>query len=476
MTTTRLELTTRDGGTVEVSPSELDGLHRRLEGDVLRPGDDGWDEAITIWNAMVQTEPAIVVQPTSAADVAATVGFARDTGALLTIKCGGHNIAGTSVADGAVTIDMSRMRDVQVDAGVKLAHVGAGCRLADVDAATQEHGLATTLGFISKTGVAGLTLGGGFGYLARRFGWAVDNLEEVEIVTSDGEVRTANRDRHEDLFWAVRGGSGNFGVVTRFTFRLHEVGPMITGGLKIFGADRADEILDAYLDITAEAPRELTAALMIRLAPPAPFVPEEWRLKPVVGVLVCYTGDDPDTDLAAIRALGDPVVDMIGEHPYTVQQSMLDDMDPDGLCQYWKAEFLSELTDDYLQTWKDAALKQTSPLSFSVVFPLGGAINDRAHDDGAVGNRDARFITGFSGVWPPNEPASKHVTWIRESWEAIRPFGTGGNYVNFQLADDDDTRTRGAYGRNFKRLQEVKATYDPDNVFRANRNISPAEA
>lgn len=419
--------------------------------------------------------PAFVVQPESAHDVAAVVDFARKHRVLLSVKGGGHNIAGTCIAENGVMLDMARMRTVEIDPAAKLAHIGPGCLLGDVDQATQEHGLATTLGFVSETGVAGLTLGGGFGYLARRFGWAVDNLEEVEIVTADGKIRIADRERDADLFWAIRGGGGNFGIVTRFTFRLHDVGPTVTGGLVLWSADRAAEVLDVYRDLTRAAPRELATGAAVLTAPPAPFVPPEWQGKQAVGILVCHTGTSPDRDLEPIRALGAPIADLIGPLPYTAQQSLVNDMDPKGLNQYWKAEFLADLSPAYLDVFREQALGATSPLSYSVIFHIGGALNERASDDGAVGNRDAHFVSGFTGVWEPGEAAGRHVAWVRDAWAAIRPFSTGGNYVNFQLAEDDDARTAAAYGANYDRLRAVKATYDPDNLFRVNRNIPPAD-
>src|SRR6266540_1967388 len=281
MTTSTIDIAGLDGARVSLKSDQLEDLDSGIEGLLLRPGDEGWGDAVLVWNAMVAKAPALVVQVASALDVAEGVGFARAHGLLLSIKGGGHNIAGTSIAEGGLTLDMSRMRDVTVDPDARIAHVGAGCLLKHVDEATQEHGLATVLGFVSETGLAGLTLGGGFGYLTRRFGWAVDNLEEVEIVTADGGIRLANREENADLFWALRGGGGNFGVVTRFTFRLHEVGPTVTGGLIAWSADRADEVLAAYQDLTELAPRELTAMAVLRLAPPAPFVPEEWHGKPI---------------------------------------------------------------------------------------------------------------------------------------------------------------------------------------------------
>jgi FAD binding domain-containing protein/berberine-like enzyme len=463
-----------EGGRVRLGAKQLEGLDSRLGGSVLGPGDDGWDAAVDIWNALVQSVPALVVQPISAGDVSVVVGFAREHGLLLSVKGGGHNIAGTALAHGGLMLDMSRMRDVVVDPDARLAHVGPGCLLRDVDRATQEHGLATVLGFVSETGVAGLTLGGGFGYLARRFGWAADNLVEAEIVTADGEIRVANGDESPDLLWALRGGGGNFGVVTRFTFRLHAVGPRITGGMLLWDLEHAGEVLSTYREVTATTPRELTLAAAIITAPPAPFVPEQYRERRVVGMLVCHSGDDPEADLAPIRAAAEPIVDLVGPMPYAEQQSLVDDMDPRGLCQYWKAEFLPELTSEYLDVFVEAALKAPSPLSYSVIFHLAGALNELDADHAAIGNRDARFISGFSGVWQPDVPAAENVAWVRESWKAIRPFSTGGNYVNFQLAEDDDTRTASAYGTNYERLRLVKKAYDPGNFFRVNRNVSPA--
>jgi FAD/FMN-containing dehydrogenase len=463
-----------DGGFVRLTPEQFDELDSRVDCPVLRAGDAGWDDAVLVWNGMVAKAPAIVLQPTSATHVAAAVGFARDQGLLLSIKGGGHNMAGTSIAERGLTLDMSRMRDVTVDPDARLAHVGSGCRLQDVDRATQAHGLATPLGsFNSEVGVAGLTLGGGLGYLTRRYGWAADNLEAVEIVTADGQVRTASRDENADLFWALRGGGGNFGVVTRFTFRLHEVGPTITGGLVVWSADRVDDVLASYRDLTESAPRELTAAVTVRLAPPAPFLPEEWHGKPIIGLLVCHSGADVEGDLAPVRALGDPIADLVTEKPYTDQQSMLDSMEPKGHHYYWKTEYLAGLKNEFLDTFRDSALKVTSPLSESIVIHLAGELNERADDDGAVGNRDARYMTAFAGQWPAGVRDDEHVAWVRKAWKSVRSFSTGGNYLNFQTADEDEERVRATYGSNFDRLVEAKQTYDPENLFRRNRNIRP---
>jgi FAD/FMN-containing dehydrogenase len=476
MTTTACDVAGLEGGRVILTPEQLDELEAQVDGPLLRAGDKGWGDAVLVWNGMVAQVPALVLQPTSVHDVAAAVGFARDHGLLLSIKAGGHNIAGTSIAESGLTLDMSRMRDVTVDPDARLAHVGPGCLLQDVDRATQEHGLATVLGFISEVGVAGLTLGGGLGYLARRFGWTVDNLEEVEIVTADGEIRTANRDQLADLFWAIRGAGANLGVVTRFTFRLHEVGPTVYGGLIAWPFERADEILHAYRTITTETPRELAVWLVILEAPSAPFVPEEWHGRRVCAMAVCYSGDLDETDdaVAPIRALRDPVLDLLQEQPYVQLQSYLDDTEPKGFHYYWKTEYAAELSDDLLSTVRELGANCPIPGAELGFLHVAGAVNEHPEDDGAVGNRDARYVIGANGMWEPDETnADAFRAWIRAAWERLRPFSTGRTYINFQTADEGEERVRATYGVNWDRLVEVKNKYDADNLFRANRNIRP---
>jgi FAD/FMN-containing dehydrogenase len=474
--TSTIDIAALEGGRVNLTPEQLDDLHSRVEGSLLRAGDEGWDDAVLVWNGMVARFPALVVQPTSAHDVAAAVAFAREHGLLLSIKGGGHNIAGTSIAERGLTLDMSRMHEITVDPDARVAHVGPGCLLKDVDRATQESGLATVLGFVSEVGVAGLTLGGGLGYLARRFGWGVDNLEEVEIVTADGEIRTASREKNADLFWALRGGGGNFGVVTRFTFRLHEVGPIVYGGLIAWPFARADEILRAYRTITETAPRELAVWMILLNAPPLPFVPEEWQGRKMCAMVVCYSGDLDKTDeaLAPIRALGDPVVEVLQEWPYTQQQSFLDEGEPKGAHYDMKTEYLAELSDGLLDAVRDVFAECPIPEGQVGFLHVGGALNEHDGDDGAVGNRDARFACGVIGMWEPGEAnADAFRQWIRDGWARVRPFSTGRTYINFQGVDEGEERIRAAYGANFDRLVEVKSKYDPDNLFRANRNIRP---
>jgi FAD/FMN-containing dehydrogenase len=451
-----------------------DELRSRLRGRALEPGDPGFDAATDLWNGLISTTPAVVVRPTGTADVVVAVDAAREHGLAVSVRGGGHNIAGTALADGGLAIDMSPLRGIAVDPGSRTAAVQPGCRLGDVDRECQLHGLATPLGFVSEVGVAGLTLGGGLGYLTRRFGWTVDNLLEVEIVTADGEVRRASRDEHPDLFWAIRGAGANLGVVTSFTFRLHRVGPTVHGGLIAWPFERAAEVLRAYRALTEQAPRELSVWLNLLRAPAAPFVPPRWHGELVAAMCVCYSGDPAGSAeaLAPIRALGDPIVDLLGEQPYTQVQSYLDDTEPRGDHYYWKADYAAALSDDLLAMWRDLAAECPIPRAQMGILHLAGALNEHPDDDGAVGNRDARYALGAIGVWDPDQPgADTFPDWIRQAWRRFHPHSTGGTYVNFQTADEGDDRIRETYGANFDRLLEIKRRYDPENVFRSNRNV-----
>jgi FAD/FMN-containing dehydrogenase len=378
--------------------------------------------------------------------------------------------------EGGLTLDLSGLRQVAVDPEARLAHVGPGCRLGDVDRATQAHGLATPLGFLSQVGVAGLTLGGGLGYLTRRFGWTADNLAEAEVVCADGRVRTASRERHPDLFWALRGGGGNFGVVTRFSFRVHPVGPQVVGGLIAWPFERAAEVMAAYRALTGTAPRELAAWLILLNAPPAPFVAPEWHGRRVCAFAICHSGDPAaaERDLAPVRALGEPVFDLLGPMPYTEVQSYLDDTEPTGHHFYWKTEFLAGLEDGLLEGMRELFATCPIPGGELGLLHLGGALNERPAADGAVGNRDARFVLGVKGMWAPGDPdADRYTRWVRDAWARLRPWSTGATYVNFQTAEEGDDRVRASYGANYERLVEVKRRYDPENLFRTNRNIRP---
>jgi FAD/FMN-containing dehydrogenase len=357
-----------------------------------------------------------------------------------------------------------------------LARVGPGCTLGDVDQQTQTHGLAATLGFVSATGVAGLTVGGGFGYLSRRFGWTVDDLEEVEIVTADGEERRASRSVNEDLFWALRGGGGNFGVVTEFVFRLHEVGPKVTAGIIAWPAAEADGVLDVFRRVAESSPRELTSVVLRRNAPPAPWLPQEAHGTPIIAIVVCHSGDldQAQSDLAPIKAYGEPLADLIQVKDYVAQQTMLDATQPKGMHYYWKSEFVPGLSDGLFATYNEHFAGLKAPANQIVLFQVGGAPNDHPEDDGAVGNRDAAFACVIQSMWAPDSGAGdSNREWVRSAWNALKEYSTGGNYINFQTADESDDRTAEAYRANYERLASIKARYDPTNLFRVNRNIRP---
>ena len=471
-----LQITGAAGDPTEIGAESLDVLAAGLEGSLLYPSDEGFAEATLLWNGMIKKTPAVIVRAESTQDVVLTIGFVRDNGLELSVKGGGHNIAGLALSDGGITLDMSEMKDIEVDVDARLARVGPGCNLGDVDRATQAYGLATTLGFVSETGAAGLTLGGGFGYLTRRFGWTVDDLEEVEIVTANGAQRRASRTENEDLFWALRGGGGNFGAVTEFVYRLHEVGPDVTAGLIAWPASEAGTVLELFRKITESAPRELTAAVLMRNAPPVPWMPEAAHGKPIIAMVVCHSGSlaEAAADLAPIKSHGEPLADLIQVKEYVAQQSMLDATQPKGMHYYWKSEFLPSVTGDVLETYRAQFEDNTSPANQIVLFHLAGELNDHPENDGATGNRDAAFACVIQAMWPEDSPAGdSYRAWVRSAWDALRPYSTGGNYINFQTEDEADQRTVDSYRDNYRRLETVKAAYDPSNLFRVNRNIRP---
>jgi FAD/FMN-containing dehydrogenase len=464
------------GGARKVAGETLDTFAAGLGGSLLYPNDEGFAEATLLWNGMIKKRPAAVVRPATTRDVVRTINFVRDNELQLSIKGGGHNIAGLALSDGGITLDMSGMKNVDVDVAARLARVGPGCTLGDVDRATQEHGLATTLGFVSLTGVAGLTLGGGFGYLTRRFGWTVDDLQEVEIVTADGTVRRASRSANADLFWALRGGGGNFGVVTEFVYRLHAVGPEVTAGLIAWPASEASAVLDLYRRVAESAPPELTTVVLMRNAPPAPWLPQTAHGTPIILVVVCHSGslEQAKADLAPIKAHGEPLADLIQVKEYVAQQTLLDATQPKGMHYYWKSEFVAGLSDDLLDTYKAQFVGSTAPANQIVLFHLAGALNDHPEDDGAMGNREAAFACVIQSMYREDDAnGDANREWVRTAWQALKPYSTGGNYMNFQTEDEADARTVESYRNNYKRLETIKATYDPTNLFRVNRNIRP---
>lgn len=471
-----IEIAALDSGTRRIARPAFESWVEELTGKAIFPGENGFAEATLIWNAMIKKKPAVVIRPGEVRDVVRTVEFARDNRLLLSIKGGGHNIAGLGLADGGVTLDMSAMRDIVVDVPGRKVSASAGCTLGDVDRATQEYGLATTLGFVSETGIAGLTLGGGFGYLTRQFGYTVDELEEVEIVTAKGAVLRASRSENEDLFWALRGGGGNFGVVTEFVFKLHEIGPQVTAGLIAWSADDAPAVLQLFRKITSSAPRQLTVAALMRNAPPAPWLPNDKHGKPMIAFVINHTGTEAEAeaDLAPVRSFGRPWADLVQVKAYSAQQSMLDATQPKGMHYYWKSEFLPRLSDELLETYLAQFINQQAPANQIVLFHLEGALSEFAEDDGSIGNRDAAYACVIQSMFPgENAAAEDNKQWVRSAWHAIKPFSTGGNYINFQTEEEMSDRITESYRGNMDRLTQIKGLYDPENLFRVNRNIVP---
>ena len=455
----------------------LEAFAAGLHGPAFWPGDAGYDEACRIWNAMIERRPALVVRPRDSGEVAACIGFAGNNGLPLSVRGGGHNIAGTALCDGGVMIDFSTRKEVEVDPATARVRVQPGAAWIDVDRATQPYGLVVPGGIVSATGVAGFTLGGGFGWVSRRYGFAADNLRAVEIVTADGRVRRASAEDNPDLFWAIRGGGGNFGVVTAFEFEAQPHGPEVVAGLVLHPMAQAKEVLALFREATAQAPDGLCHVLIMRKAPPLPIIPEEAHGAPVAGIAVCYSGplEEGEALVAPIKRFGRPLADTIGRKPFVAHQQFLDSGQPFGRRYYWKSEYLDALpaaADEMLIAHAQAI---SSPHSALLTMHLGGAAARVPEDRTAVGNRRAEFVFNVQGAWEDAAEDSRHIAWARDFWSAIRPFSSGGTYVNFLTEDADRERVRAAYGPAlYDRLARIKARYDPDNLFRSNQNIRPA--
>jgi len=465
-----------DGQEIDLPQDVVTGWKARLRGPVLAPGDVGYDDSRTVWNSMIDRRPAIVARCRGVADVIECVRFAREHDLLLCIKGGGHNIAGLAVADGALMLDMALMHGVWVDPHERVAHVQAGCVLGDVDRETQLYGLASVLGFISLTGVAGLTLGGGIGYLTRRWGWTADNVVGMDLVTAEARLVRASSDENADLFWGLRGGGGNFGVVTGIDFMLHRVGPEMVGGAVAWPASEAPRVLELYRTLVEEAPPELTLVALMRPAPPAPWLPKDRHGTPIVALLACHTGnpDEGEKAVAPIKSFGRPIGDVLTRRKYVEMQSLLDATQPKGRRYYWKSEYLSRIEPALCEKVIEHAARIRSPHSAVVLFQMEGALNRLSHDYSPVGNRDARILLTITGSWERPEDDGVNIAWARQAWNDLKRFSTGGTYINFLTEDEGAERTEAALGGALQRLAQIKAGWDPHNVFRTNRNIKPA--
>lgn len=472
-----MKVETLKGTAIHLDEEKLQGLKTGLAGSVIIPGDHGYEDSRTVWNAMIDKKPAFVVQCFGVSDVITCVKFAREHDLLLCIKGGGHNIAGLATADGAMMLDMSPMRGVWVDKENRIAHGQAGCLLGDVDRETQVHGLATVLGFVSLTGIVGLTLGGGFGYLSRRWGWTTDNVVGMNVVTADGQLVRASEKENEDLFWGLRGGGGNFGIVTGIDYKLYPVGPEIIGGAVAWPASEAPKVLELFRSLAKDAPPELTLVWFMRPAPPAPWLPADMHFKPIVAMLACYSGDLEKGEklVAPIKSFGNPVGDVLARRPYVQLQSLLDGTQPKGRRYYWKSEYLPGIDPDMDEKIIDYGTGIPSPHSAVILFQLEGALNRLPADHSPVGNRDARFVLNIGGSWDHADDDETNIQWAKDTWNGLRPYSTGGNYINFLTEDEGPERIKAAWGPALKRLSEVKTKWDPGNVFRTNRNINPSQ-
>lgn len=470
-----MKVKSMDGSEIDLKQDIVDNLKLRLKGQVLISGDVGFEESRTVWNGMIDKKPAIVVRCLGTADIIACVQFVREHNLLLCIKGGGHNIAGFATADGAVMLDMSLMRGVIVDPKRKVAHAQVGSLLYDVDRETQIYGLAAVLGFVSTTGIAGLTLGGGFGYLTRRWGWTSDTVTGMNVVTADGRLIRANNEENQDLFWGLRGGGGNFGVVTEIDYNLYPVGPEIVGGLVAWHASDAPKVLDLYQKLVRQAPPELTLIALMRLAPPAPWLPKEIHGQPIIALIACYIGNlsEGDKAVAPIKTFGNPVGDVLIHRPYIQLQSLFDSGNPKGRRYYQKSEYLPGIEPALCEKVIAHAAKIPSPFSVIMLFQIEGALNRFAEDHSPVGNRNAHFVLNIPGSWEKADDDRRNIDWVRNAWDDMKSFSTGGNYINFQTEDEGQGRIEEALGKSLQQLTEIKSKWDPQNVFRMNRNIKP---
>jgi FAD/FMN-containing dehydrogenase len=450
-----------------------DQLREQVRGEVIAPDDDGYEQARRVYNAMIDRRPAVVVRCANAGDVVATVNFAREHQLDLAVRGGEHSVPGFGTCDGGVVVDLSGMRGVRVDPGAGTARAEGGATWGDFDAATHAFGLATTGGIISTTGVGGLTLGGGIGYLARGCGLSCDNLVSADVVTADGRFLVASEDENDDLFWALRGGGGNFGVVTSFEFRLHPVKD-IYGGPIFYELRDAGAVLGFFREFIADAPQELGGFPAFQIAPPLPFIPEDRHGEPFLVIVACWAGplDQGARALQPFHDLAPVAAELVGPMPYPALNSAFDGLVPPGLQHYWKANFVTELTDEAIGAHLEHGPKVPVVNSTVHIYPINGVCHQVAPDATAFAYRDANFATVIAGMWPDPADNQANIGWVRDYYDATAPLSEQGGYINF-MADDDQDRIKANYRGNYERLVTVKRKYDPGNLFHLNQNIRP---
>jgi len=471
-----VSVVTRAGGKTTLGADAVEGFQAGLRGELVTAEDAGYDEARALWNAMIDRRPAMIARCAGTADVVHCLKLARENDLLFSVRGAGHNIAGKATCDGGLMIDLSGMRDVRVDPKTRTVRSGPGVTLGDLDHETQAFGLAVPTGINSTTGVAGLTLGGGFGWISRKHGLTVDNLLSADVVLADGTLVTASAKNEPDLFWGLRGGGGNLGIVTSFEFQAHPVGPEVLAGLVVHPFADAPKVARQWRDYCKTAPEEASCWIVTRKAPPLPFLPEEWHGKEVLVLAMMYVGDMAagEKALADLRAVGKPIADVVGPHPFAGWQQAFDPLLTPGARNYWKSHNLASMPDEALDTILDYAGRLPSAASEIFVGHLGGATNRVAPDATAYPHRDAEFVMNVHTRWEDAKDDKSCVSWARTFFDATAGFATGGVYVNF--ISEDEERVEAAYGANYDRVAKVKKRYDPDNVFRVNQNVAPAKA
>jgi FAD/FMN-containing dehydrogenase len=465
-----LEVTKRENLLEETTVASLS---ESLRGELIQPGDAGYDDVRQLYNGMIDKRPALIARCVDVADVLASVNFAREHDLLLAVRGGGHNGAGLGSSDGGLVLDLSPMKGVQVDAAASMVRAEGGCTWGDVDHATFPFGLAVPTGFISTTGVGGLTLGGGLGYLTRRYGLTIDNLLAVDIVLADGRFVTANEDKHADLFWAVRGGGGNFGVVTSFLFRGCPVST-VYGGPMFWELEHAPEVMRYWRDLILNGPEEINGWFGFHTVPPVEMFPSEHHLKKMAVITWCCTGDHKQAEqiFESIRRVAPPAMDLAGPIPLPALQSLFDGLYPPGLQWYWNADFFTELSDEAIDLHMQNSANLPTVHSTMHLYPINGAAHKVSQNDTAFSYRDANFAQVIVGVDPDPANNERMIRWSKDYWKALHPYSAGGAYVNM-IMDEGQERVRAAYRDNYPRLAKIKAKYDPENLFRVNQNIIP---
>ena len=470
-----VSILTRDGGSIELSGDTLQELAAGLGGSLVTRSSANYEEVRAVWNAMIETRPALIARCTTAADVQRCVRFAATNNLLFSIRGAGHNIAGSALVEGGLTIDLSQMREVEVDPVSATAIIQPGATLGDVDAATAEHGLALPVGINSTTGIAGLTLGGGFGWLSRKHGLTIDSLLSADVVTVSGDLVTASETENADLFWGLRGGGGNFGVVTSFTFGLYEVGPELLCGLVVHPFSDAPDLMRYYREFTSNCSDELTLWMVLRDAPPLPFLPEEVHGTKVVVFAFVYAGDPAEGErlVAPLRSYGSPHGEHVGVIPFAGFQQAFDPLLTPGARNYWKSHNFASLEDGLVTEILSSVETLPSPQTEIFIAQVGGAAARLPIDSTAYPHRDAAFVLNVHTRWEDASDDRLCIDWARAFFDATAPFSTGGVYVNFVSEAADAARVQAAYGSSYPRLREIKAKYDPDNAFRTNLNVRP---